>query len=456
MKRLLGWCSWLLPRSLRARLLWLVLGAVLIAQALTLYALARHQQSQVQAAATNLLVTSIITLQSTLAMVPPMHRERFVQKTSQGQWQLLQTPPPRQAHFQPAPGLDTPSSGSRHLRRSLRALPRDVNRALAGSSRVALSLDPQPYLYVSIASPGAEQWLRIPLDRVDPPLTTATLLWWLAGMGGLLILAAGFSWHISRPITRLLRATDALAQGRPEPVDPAGPLETRQLGERFNAMLDSLRQSQQTQRTLLAGLPHDLKAPLARMALRIEMAEDPSLKEGLRRDLRDMQQMIEQFLQFLRGQDATRLNRQTLWLNEWLEAQVAEYQQLGKPVQWARHRPPPVRVEADSMALGRVLDNLIGNALEHGKPPVLVSLGASGDGEAVVTIADHGPGIAPEHRARAFEPFERLDAARTRTGNVGLGLSLARGIVMAHGGRLELGQAPSGGLQVQIVLPRLM
>lgn len=449
------WLGFLLPRSLRARLILLVLGSVLVAQALTLYTLALHQQSQIQAAATNLLVTSITTLQSTLSMVQPGHRERFVRHTSQGQWQLLQRPPPREARFQSEEGLEPFPAGAQHLRQSLRKLARDVNRALGSSARVAVSADPQPFLYVSIGSSGPLQWLKIPLDRVDPPLTGKTVAWWLTGLVGLLLIAVGFSWHISRPITRLLKATDDLAKGNPQPVEPSGPAETRQLGARFNAMLDSLRQAQQSQRALLAGLPHDLKGPLARMALRIEMTDDESLKEGLRRDLHDMQQMVEQFLHFLRGQDADRLSCQPLQLDQWLAEQVSEAQALGEPVQWVGERPS-LNVNADPVALGRLLSNLISNALEHGQPPVEVSLRSLGPNEVAFCVSDHGPGIDASDRARAFEPFERLDAARTRTGNVGLGLSLAKGIALAHGGRIELDQAAGGGLAARVVLPRLV
>ena len=205
----------------------------------------------------------------------------------------------------------------------------------------------------------------------------------------------------------------------------------------------------------MPSLPHDLKGPLARMALRIEMTDDESLKEGLRRDLHDMQQMVEQFLHFLRGQDADRLSCQPLQLDQWLSDRISESQALGEPVQWMGEKPA-LTVNADPVALGRLLSNLISNALEHGRAPVEVRLRALGAAEVEFSVSDHGPGIAASDRARAFEPFERLDAARTRTGNVGLGLSLAKGIAIAHGGRLELDQAASGGLSARVVLPRMV
>ncbi len=109
-------------------------------------------------------------------------------------------------------------------------------------------------------------------------------------------------------------------------------------------------------------------------------------------------------------------------------------------------------VQADAVALGRLLDNLIGNALNHGAPPVDVTLSREGR-YAVLDVADHGAGIAPERRREALRPFSRLDDARTRTGSVGLGLALAEAIARAHGGSLELRAADSGGLCVRVRLP---
>src|SRR3546814_385588 len=121
---------------------------------------------------------------------------------------------------------------------------------------------------------------------------------WLSGMGLLLLLSAAFSWHITRPLTRLAKAADQLAAGNPQRVVPSGPTETRVVGERFNAMLDALIEAETVRSTLLAGLPHDLKGPLSRMWLRVEMASDPTLKDGLRNDIQDMQRMVDQFIGF--------------------------------------------------------------------------------------------------------------------------------------------------------------
>src|SRR5690606_35959508 len=160
----------------------------------------------------------------------------------------------------------------------------------------------------------------------------------------------------------------------------------------------------------------------------------------------------DQFIGFVRGTDPGAYRFSPLDLTEWLRERVAAWSDAGSGVMLAGLPDKSLTARADPVALGRLLDNLIGNALHHGAPPVQVRLTAD-DGQALLEVADHGPGIAPERRADALRPFMRLDDARTRTGNVGLGLALAQAIAHAHGGSLALGQADSGGLLVSVRLP---
>src|SRR5690606_30557866 len=117
-------------------------------------------------------------------------------------------------------------------------------------------------------------------------------------------------------------------------------------------------------------------------------------------------------------------------LNAWLEEQLAAWTSTGSDVRYIDAGPADVMLNAARMALGRLLDNLITNAFNHGKPPVEVKLEATADA-VLITVSDHGPGISAERRAEALRPFSRLDDARTRTGSVGLGLALAEAIVRA-------------------------
>ena len=435
--------SWRPLRSLRSRLVLLIVVTLLIAQVLTVYVMVSAQRNELQATAANLLVSSITTLKSAIAVIRPERQAMFVARTSQGQWRLVKKLPSRLMQHDMA---DAPMGHLHHLTRQ-------INRALGSTAEVLVAPGREPLMFVSLGpAPGQGPWLRIALEGIDPKVKVPFVLWWLLALTVLVLIALGFSWHITRPITRLVRATDALAKGQPQPVEPSGPVETRRLGEHFNAMLASLAQTQQTQQTLLAGLPHDLKGPMARMALRIEMTQDEQLKAGLQRDLNDMQHMTEQFLDFLRGQDPSRLQRQALRLDHWLQAQVTDRQQLGQDVTLLG-TVPAVDINADKAALQRLLDNLIDNALTHGCAPVEIGLTFEDPGFVLLTVSDHGPGLSTDQQERAFQPFERLDAARSRSGNVGLGLSLVKGIAMAHGGSVRLSAHASGGLSVHVRLP---
>ncbi len=457
----------LAPRSLRARLILLTLATILLVQAATLATVTHYRHKYTEAVTVSITVTTIHTLRAALAEIPADERAEFVRKASQNEWHLWSRKLPsgtrlesrrnalraarQEGRAAPPPPND--------LRRGLRRFVDALNEQLDDDTRVGLSRGPTPRLFISLLpGDGANEastnreWLVIPLDRLSPPVATPMIAIWLAGMGLLLLLSAAFSWHITRPLTRLAKAADQLAAGDPQRVVPSGPSETRIVGERFNAMLDALTEAETVRRTLLAGLPHDLKGPLSRMWLRIEMASDPTLKDGLRHDIQDMQRMVDQFIGFARGTDPASYTFSPLNLSVWLDEQIGAWESAGSAVRLVQPCPANLTVNADRLALGRLIDNLITNALNHASPPVEVALAQDGT-EAVITIADHGPGISEDRRAEALRPFARLDEARTQTGSVGLGLALCEAIARSHHGSLHLGQAPSGGLLVTVRLP---
>ncbi len=458
----------LLPRSLRARLLLFTLGTILLVQAATFASLSYYRKKFTEEVAVEFTATTIRTLRASLAEIPSDERADFVRGASQNEWHLWSRSLPSDASLEGKPGQARIQRAHRHppppppsgdIRNNLRGFVKALNMRLSDGTRVALSRGPEPKLYISLLpdsdlenARANREWLVIPLDRIAPPVATPMILVWLTGMGLFLLLAAAFSWHITRPLTRLAKAADQLAAGQPQRVVPSGPSETRLLGERFNAMLDTLAESSAVQRTLLAGLPHDLKGPLSRMWLRIEMVDDPTFQEGMRKDVQDMQRMVNQFIGFVRGSDPGSYQFSPLELGVWLEEQISAWESAGSPVKLADLSGRPLYLKADKVALGRLLDNLITNALNHAAPPVEITLEAE-PAMAIITVADHGPGISAERRAEALRPFSRLDDARTRTGSVGLGLALADAIARAHGGSLELDEAIGGGLAVRVRLP---
>lgn len=454
----------LLPRSLSARMVLLTLGTLLLVQAATFATVSLYRKQFTEDVAVGFTATTIRTLRASLAEIPAEDRPEFVRRASQNEWRLWSRSLPadasledRRAREQKRRTQSPPPPGD--IRNNLRYFVEALNERLDDDTRVALSRGATPRLYISLmAQPDPadalhnREWLVIPLDRIAPPVATPFIAIWLTGMGLFLLLAAAFAWHISRPLTRLAKAADQLAAGQPQRVVPSGPAETRILGERFNAMLDTLAESSAVQRTLLAGLPHDLKGPLSRMWLRIEMVDDPTFKDGMRRDVQDMQRMVDQFIGFVRGSDPGSYQFAPIQLDRWLEDQVSAWKSIGSDVRLTRLPDQAVTLDADRNALGRLMDNLITNAFNHGKPPVEISLDRE-PGYAIIAVSDQGPGISAERRQEALRPFSRLDDARTRSGSVGLGLALADAIVKAHHGTLSLDDAPEGGLKVTMRFP---
>lgn len=474
MARLFSVLQCLVPRSLSARLIVLTLGSLLVVQAATLATVAHFRQKFTEQVTVEVTATTIRTLRQSLAQIPADQRAEFVRQASRDEWRLwTRTLPPNarlERRGRPADGgrdarteaqatqrPDDSPPPPNDLRRELRKFVDALNARLDDGTRVGLSRGPVPRMYISLMpdtsdGPPRQEWLVIPLDQLAPPVSTPAILAWLGGMGVLLLMVAAFSWHITRPLTRLAKAADQLAAGKPQRVEPSGPTETRRLAERFNAMLDTLAESETIRRTLLAGLPHDLKGPLARMRLRAEMLDAAEAQEGFKNDIQDMQRMINQFIGFVRGTDPSTYQFAPLDLKTWLDEQIGAWESTGSDVHMVRLPPGPVPVRADRHALARLIDNLVTNALNHAKPPVEVSL-ATEDNLAVIRIIDHGEGISAERRNEALRPFSRLDTARTLTGSVGLGLALSDAIVKAHQGSLTLGEAPSGGLAIDITLP---
>lgn len=447
-------------------MLLLTLGTILLVQAATFATASWSWRKFTDDVVVDLTVTTLRTLRSAVAQVPAEDRAAFVREASGGEWRLWSRTLPshtRVDQIRRRPdrrvGKPPPPPPPNDVRRALRTFVEALNERLDDDTRVALSRGREPKLYVSLlgtadmeTEPFNREWLVIPLDRLTSPVGTPIIVIWLTGMGVLLLLTAVFSWHITRPLTRLARAADQLAAGKPQRVVPSGPTETRALGERFNAMLDTLAESSAVQRTLLAGLPHDLKGPLSRMWLRVEMVDDPRFQEGMRQDVRDMQQMIDQFIGFVRGSDPASYQFHLLDLYSWLTEKTDSWRSAGSDVRLHSNVSHPVMVQADKTALDRLVDNLITNALNHGKPPVEIALSVT-TSHASLVVSDHGPGIAEHRRTEALRPFSRLDDARTRTGSVGLGLALAEAIAKSHKGTLTLESEPGQGLRVHVQLP---
>jgi len=272
----------------------------------------------------------------------------------------------------------------------------------------------------------------------------------LALAAALLIAAFLFARYLSRPLRVLNDAVDRVGRGdTPPPLPEDGPSEIARLNRGFNRMAANLQRVEEDRALLLAGVSHDLRTPLARLRIGIEMgAADETMRAGMIDDIEEMNRIIGQFLEFARtDRDGA---RESCDANVLVGGCVERYARAGKDVRFSPGSLPPAVLRPT--AFSRLVANLVDNALAYGAPPVEVTTRAE-DGRLVVDVADRGPGIPPAEVERLKQPFTRASAARTNAGGAGLGLAIVDRIARMHGGTFDLLPRDGGGTIARVALP---
>ncbi len=279
------------------------------------------------------------------------------------------------------------------------------------------------------------------------------LLWMIGSSVILLTVAILFLRNQIRPILRLAEAADAFGKGRRVPGDfrPRGAREVRQAATAFLEMRDRITTHVEQRTTMLAGVSHDLRTILTRFKLELALLGDTPEALSLQSDVREMQDMLEDYLAFAKG-DGGEESAPTN-LRELLEEVEAEAQYFGTPIELKmRKRREDLVLPLKRQAFKRAITNLVSNAARFGDQ--IIIRGAVEGQWVRIEVDDNGPGIPPDERANVFKPFYRLDHARNQDeGNTGLGLAIARDIAKSHGGDITLGESSMGGLRAVISVP---
>lgn len=294
------------------------------------------------------------------------------------------------------------------------------------------------FLLAGMKREGGQDWsvARVP---VPPPnrgallgIITQTLVLYLALVGGMAFMLQ----RITRPLAELAERTDrfAGASGDVVPLEPSGPQDMRRLISAHNAMEQRIAALIDEKDVMLGAIGHDLKTPLAALRVRIESVENAAERARMAASIEDITETLDDILSLARvGRPSDPLERTDL--GALVASVVEEYEDMASDVELLASE----RIAMDLRAtwLRRALRNLISNALRYGEE-ARVTLRRDGH-DAVITIADKGPGIAKDRIAAMMEPFTRGEASRNRgTGGAGLGLTLARAIAEQHGGTLSL------------------
>jgi len=298
---------------------------------------------------------------------------------------------------------------------------------------------------------GLDQSLDLDPERRRIVVVLLTLL--------TLILAGAFfsiRW-ILRPVRWLQEGVKEVGRGNLKhrvPLKRAD--ELRELAAAFNDMTDRIRDMLHTKEQLMLDVSHELRSPITRMKVALEFLAEGQAKDSLKSDIAEMETMINEILETARRHHLHgNLKRRLINLADLLNGILANYLNQPPGVE-AGDFPAEIELNVDSEQVKTVFQNILTNAIKFSNPddkPVMISLTKQAEA-IVVRILDHGIGIPPDELPFIFEPFYRVDKSRSkRTGGYGLGLSLCKTIMEAHGGRIEVDSKPDVGNCVSLFFP---
>ena len=396
------------------------------------------------------LLARLAALVSLLEEAPPEFREQVLATAATSLFRLDVSPDPEVEPDDDAPGI------RREIAAALGKIEEDVRLNFWDRHwhRDEFDDDHGPrhaWVAVSIHLSTGD-WLNASADRPPtPPLGKAFFASFLISALAVATVGAFGVRFASRPLRQLASAADRLGRGETfEPLPERGPQEMRRANAAFNQMRERLDRFIRDRTAMLAAVGHDLRTPITSLRLRAEFIEDADIRAKILETVAEMQAMAEAVLAFARG-DAEGEETRPTDIAALVESIVEDAAEAGRDV--TLQATTPMTLRCRPFALRRAIGNLIDNAVAYGKR-ARVSVTSEADAVKIV-VDDDGPGIPEAERERVFDPFVRLEGSRSReTGGVGLGLSIARSIVRAHGGDITLENRQAGGLKAVISLPR--
>ena len=274
---------------------------------------------------------------------------------------------------------------------------------------------------------------------------------WMIGSGLLLFVVAALFLRVQvRSISQLAEAAEDFGKGINTKFKPYGSVEVRRAGLAFTKMKERILRQISERTQMLAGVSHDLRTPLTRMKLQMAMLPDSKENKEFVQDINEMEKMLDGYLAFVSGEGGEKPT--FVDLNEMVTGIINKYRKNSNAMIRFATNYDVSAVQGREQALRRAITNIIENAFHYGKT---IAVHLDSDAKHVqLSIDDDGPGIPADKRDDVFKAFYRVEGSRNKeTGGVGLGLSIAKDVVVSHGGSIELSDSELGGLRVLITLP---
>ena len=451
----------MLPRTLRAQIALLVLGVLSLAQALSLWFFVDERSLAVQAAIGAEAAARAANVAQLIEGAPPELHAQIIRAATSPlvRFDLANAPTVPHGDHDEGGAVEARirallgESYSRDIRvevheieGGLLPLPNlspemaEMHAEMMQGSLAAIEME------LSIALAGGS-WLNVGTRFERPPLQSSLASNISFAVTAGLLLVASFWFLLSRltgPLNNLANASERLGRGAGEGDLPVvGPKEVQDLTHAFNTMQDRLTRFVSDRTQMLAALAHDLRSPLTALRVRAEMVDDEDTRASLVTSSEEMQQMVDATLDFAKGVGQHE-DVQSIDLHDLITGMGLDKVQMNSE--------GPLIASVKPSAMGRAMRNLIENAIRYGNE-ARVSWERSGD-EVVIAVDDNGPGIPENQLEAVFGPYVRLETSRSQeTGGHGLGLSIARSIVLEHGGSILLKNRVDAGLRAEITLP---
>jgi two-component system osmolarity sensor histidine kinase EnvZ len=440
------------PASLLWRTLIVLVAALVLSQAAALWLMQQYVMQPQRGQGMGLFVSHLKTINAALQTMTSAQQQEFVARVAEKEG--IRITPARDNDEQMRPAADVPPV--RMFRDRIRELfGPQANVYVRGPDMTPDDDRPRTRAQTLwVRMPGGERdfWVAFPRGRIERDPSAAFVEWGITGLAIAVLGTFFIVWKLNRPLAELAGAAVRLGQGAdPPPVAETGPSEIRAVTRAFNQMKEDLRRNERDRATFLAGVSHDLRTPLSRLRLEVEMLDgkvDAAAQRAMVQDVGDMNLIIDQFIDFMRSEAAEPLT--PVNLSELARSCTERAARAGLDARCELVDVPLVMLRP--LAVQRLVDNLLANAERHGGGDVLVTTGAT-DGCVRLSVLDRGPGIPEAMVERLKEPFTRRDEARSGSSGAGLGLAIANRVAKIHGGRLDLLPREGGGLEARVTLP---
>jgi two-component system, OmpR family, osmolarity sensor histidine kinase EnvZ len=334
----------------------------------------------------------------------------------------------------------------------------ELRSRLAPDTVIASSVNGKDGLWVGFSIEKDRYWMQAESTRVLP-LTPRTWFVWvgiafLATLVGSMVIAR----LINQPLRQLSFAASRIRGGEYDSVLDESTMtsEIREVNKGFNRMARELAKVEEDRAVMLAGISHDLRTPLARLRLEVEMSVvDEEAQRNMAQDIDQLDAIIDKFMDYARSHEASLV---PVNLSQLVDKEASAFRDPSE-IRITNKTAIDIRVMADEVELGRVFGNLFENARRYGRSidtgiaMVTVTYARSGPW-VIISVRDNGPGVAPEKLAQLTTPFYRGDAARTAATGAGLGLAIVEKALQRMGGQFELDNAMDGGLVAHIRVKR--